>query len=109
MSMVIEWAPFRLAPNVTEAELLRASDALEADFLAQQPGYLRRDLLRQDDETWCDLVYWESAAAAEQAVQHARSSAACRQYFNLMVGPDGADAGADLRHLAVKKSYPAAS
>lgn len=108
MSMVVEWAPFRLAPKVTEAELLRASDALEADFLTQQSGYLRRDLLRQDDGTWCDLVYWESAAAAEQAVQHARSSGVCQQYFKLMVGPDGADPGADLRHLAVKKRYRAA-
>ena len=107
MSIVIEWAPFRLAPNVTEAELLGASDALETEFLAKQPGYLRRDLLRQDEQNWCDLVYWEDRAAAEQAMQHASGSGVCHQYFKLMAGADGAgaDPGADLRHLAVMKSY----
>ena len=105
MSMVIEWAPFKLAPNVTEEELLRAADAIQRDFLTAQPGYVRRDLLRNGDESWCDLIYWESSAAAEAAMQHALNSPACNKYFKLMVGLDQPDPSAGLQHLSVTRSY----
>ena len=107
MSLVIEWAPFRLAPNATQVQLMEASDALETEFLTQQPGYLRRDLLRHEDDSWCDLVYWESAGAAERAMQHTLNSGVCQHYFKLMVGAEGEDPGADIRHFTVMKSYRA--
>ena len=105
MSMVIEWAPFKLAPEASEDELLRASDALQAEFLEKQPGYVARELLRNGADAWCDLVYWASADAAEQAMQEAMNSPICHGYFRLMQGVNHENPGADVQHLAVIKSY----
>jgi hypothetical protein len=63
---VIEWAPFTLVEGIDEAKLLQASQALQADFLSQQKGFLRRELLKGKDNAWVDLIYWESPEAAEQ-------------------------------------------
>jgi heme-degrading monooxygenase HmoA len=85
---VVEWAPFRLAPGVEESVLLEASEVLQREFLAHQPGFLRRELLRGDDGQWADLVYWEDEAAAGNAMREATASPACQSYFQRMTGAD---------------------
>lgn len=95
----VELAPFRLADGVTEDELKRASEAVQSAFLEKQEGYLRRELLRQDERSWCDLVYWSSPEAAHRAVSIAMESPVCQRYFALMVPGDG------VRHFAVEATY----
>lgn len=73
----VEWAPFRLRADVAEAELLAASAAMQAGFLAGQRGFLRRDLLRRDDRHFVNLVWWESHDAAAAAMQAAGGSSHC--------------------------------
>lgn len=107
-SAVIEWAPFTIGPGVSEEQLLEASEALQSEFLARQPGFVRRELLRGENREWCDLVYWEDAAAARAAVEQAASSGVCLRYFQLMEGADHADPGAGVRHLSLRRSYLAA-
>jgi hypothetical protein len=104
-TVVIEWAPFRLADGVSESDLLRASDALQAGFLANQPGFLRRDLLRGSDGQWVDLVYWADAASAERVMPIAMESALCLEYFRLLAGLDGADPAAGVFHYTRLKTY----
>jgi hypothetical protein len=106
-NVTIEWAPFRLRDSVDEARLLRASDALQSGFLAEQPGFIRRELLKGPNGHWVDLVYWESAEAAAQAMKNAGDSPVCFEYFQLMVGGDHADPGADVLHFEQKESYGA--
>ena len=106
-SVVIEWAPFRLADGVSEAALLDASEALQRDFLRHQPGFLGRELLRGPDGQWADLVMWESRAAAEAILPAIGESAACHAYFALMQGADTADPGAGVLHLARVRRWPA--
>jgi hypothetical protein len=101
--LTIEIAPFRLAPGVTEAALIAASAALQRDFLAGRPGFLRRELLRTG-EGFADLVLWENAAAAEAAMAEVGRSAACAAYFRLMAAED-ADPTAGVRHHPVLASY----
>jgi hypothetical protein len=103
--MTIELAPFRLADGVTEAELLEASEALQRDFLAGQDGFVRRELLRGKDGSWCDLVYWRDAASAERIMSAVAGSAVCHRYFNLMAGADAADPAAGVQHFVVKRRY----
>ena len=105
--MTIEWAPFRLIDSADEASLLRASDALQSGFLANQPGFIRRELLKGEEGQWVDLVYWESEEAAAQAMQQAAASPTCLEYFRLMVGADKPDFGADVRHFEKKRAYGA--
>ena len=96
--VIVEWAPFRLAEGVAEAALIAASEALQRDFLAHQPGFLRRELIRLDAERWADLVYWENEAAAKGVMNAVASSPACHSYFRLMVGADSANPGAGVLH-----------
>ena len=104
-TVVIEWAPFRLADGVSESELLRASDALQTGFLANQPGFLRRDLLRGSDGQWVDLVFWADAASAARIMQIAMESPTCLEYFRLMAGADNPDPAAGVLHFSRLKTY----
>ena len=107
MTVVIEWAPFRLAAGVSEAALLDASEALQRDFLQHQPGFLGRELLRGPDGQWADLVVWESRAAAERIMPAMGASPACHAYFALMQGASTADPGAGVLHLERVRRYEA--
>ncbi len=102
---VVEWAPFRLKAGVTEQDLLVASEGLQEDFLARQPGFVRRELLRAGDGWWVDLVYWADAESALGVLAAAAASPVCHRYFALMEGAEHADPGAGVTHLVVKRRY----
>ena len=105
-TVTIEWAPFKLADGVDEARLLRASDGLQTGFLAEQPGFIRRELLKGQDGQWVDLVYWESDEAATRAMQQAASSPICLEYFHLMVGANGSpDPAEGVLHFRRVRTY----
>ncbi|MBL8709914.1 MAG: antibiotic biosynthesis monooxygenase [Rhodospirillaceae bacterium] len=107
--MTVEWAPFRLRPGVGESALLNASQELQAGFLARQPGFIRRELLRRDVTDFVDLVWWESRAAAETAMQQAGKSDPCARYFALMDFDQPAaganPAGVGVLHLETVATY----
>jgi hypothetical protein len=102
---VLEWAPFELKPGVAEADLLAASDALQTEFLSQQPGFIRRELLRGKDGQWVDTVYWRSLAKAEQAARLVMESPVCLRYFELMVMPESDDPNAGVSHFTHVRTY----
>jgi hypothetical protein len=97
--IVVEWAPFRLAPGADEAALLEASDALQRRFLERQPGYLRRELLRGTDGQWADLVFWADAESVKSAMQAIDGSAECQRYFSFMLPSDPSDPTGGMLHL----------
>ena len=101
---IVEWVPFQLTDGVTEDELLSASRALQDEFLAKQPGFVRHELLRSGEE-WADVVYWESREAAERAVQQAAESSVCHRYFQLMHGTNHTNPGAGVRYYERRVSY----
>lgn len=80
---IIEWAPIRLAAGRTEADLLAASHAFQRDFLARQPGFLRRELVRKAEGEYVDLVHWRSEADA-RAILDRLESPACQAFFSVM-------------------------
>lgn len=107
---ILEWAPFNLREGVDETELLAASAELQAGFLMVQPGFIRRELVRQADGSFADLVWWQSRDAAEAAIRAAESSATCRKYFAIMAMPQpqpgGSEAGHGVQHFASLAVYP---
>ena len=105
--VVIEWAPFRLAPGASEAALLAAAESIQREFLERRPGYVRRELLRGDYGRWVDLIVWRDEASAQAAMQAAESSDSCRAYFGLMTGVDAPDPGSGLLHLRRVRAYEA--
>jgi hypothetical protein len=104
-NVVVEWAPFELVAGTNKAVLLQASAALQQDFLARQPGFIRRELLRGKENQWVDLVYWKSMEAAVQAAHNAAASPVCYAYFQLMVAADHNDPAAGVLHFEQMKTY----
>ena len=62
---MIEHVTYQTRAGIDEAELLKINEALNA-FLLQQPGFYYRSNSR-DGDLHFDIVYWESAEAAQNA------------------------------------------
>lgn len=77
-------APFKLKTGKTDAELIAASDAFEANFVKLQKGILGRQLLREKPGHYADLVVFESRDAAEAVILAELSSPHCGEYFSIM-------------------------
>lgn len=103
-NQVIEWAPFSVREGVAEAALIAASEKLQRDFLANQDGFLRRELVKGQDRSYVDLVWWSSMETAEAAMAKVMESAICREYFALME-PHQAEAGAGVLHFRSLRTY----
>jgi hypothetical protein len=101
----IEFATFTLAEGVDESMLIAASDALQMEFLSQQKGFIKRDLVRVADGKWADVIYWESRESVEQAMQTAPNHPAALNYFRLMENTGESDPSAALTLMSVAKSY----
>ncbi len=86
--IAVKLASFTLADGVSETALLDERERLKTDFLARTDGYLGRMLVKKDRKTWADIVYWQSRAQAEKAMEQMASSEACRRYFTCMAAED---------------------
>ena len=62
----VEVVLYRTRPDISETQIIDASDALQMD-LEDCPGYLSRRLLRTQDGLWVDMVEWLSLQQAEAA------------------------------------------
>ena len=101
---VIEMAEIILAPGKTEADLLVASDKFQTEFLAAQPGFIERDLVRMEDGRYADVVRWESMEVAAAIMEKAANSPACQGYFSVMeMNPENPTEG--VAHYEVLTSY----
>lgn len=105
---IIELAAIRLAPGRTEEELVAASDRFQEQFLALQPGFLRRELARLDEHRFLDLVHWRSMADAEAVGGKIAGSSACQAYFAVMAF-DPANPMEGVSHYQSLALYPAAA
>lgn len=101
--VVVERASFRVAPGVTETDVLNASDVIQQEFLRHQPGFMRRELLRAGDGHWVDLVEWKDHDSVAAAMAVVSTSAACQAYFGLMA--NGGDPGTGMLHLRRMRRY----
>jgi hypothetical protein len=102
---IIEFAPFTLAEGVDESTLMAASDALQTEFLNQQKGFIKRDLVRIADSKWADVLYWETRESVEKALQEAPNNQAALNYFQLMANVDQEDPNTVMMLLSIVKSY----
>lgn len=102
MNPIVEIARITLGPGRTEADLVAASDA--SSPLADQPGFMRRELVRGEGGEFYDIVLWQSDADGAAVMEKAMSSAPCLAYFAVM-DMENADASSGVRHLPVLASY----
>ncbi|SPH24647.1 hypothetical protein DEA8626_03698 [Defluviimonas aquaemixtae] len=97
-------APFTLAKGKTEADLLAASAAFQANFVAAEPGVLRRELVRTGDGKYIDIVQFRSAADLEDVMEKEKTSAVCHAFFEVMEEGDGSDSC--IAHYQSIATYP---
>ena len=86
---VLESLPFRLKAGVDEVALLQASERMQRDFLSNQQGFVRRELIKGAEGSYTDLVWWESFAASQAAMKKAASSHAVSAYLAMMESSAG--------------------
>jgi hypothetical protein len=103
---VIEFAPFRLTPAASEQALLEASDRFQREFLVNQPGFLRRELLRGSSGEFVDLVLWKDQASADAIMAAAATDPHCGAYFQVMEFDPNVDPAANVRHFVRMRQYP---
>ncbi len=66
-SHVVELVVFKLKDGADVDAFQQAADSVNS-FLDSAPGFIKRELLR-DDERWVDIVHWESVAQAQAAAE----------------------------------------
>ena len=82
--VVIEMTQFRLVNDVADQEFLRESEQVQHVFLEKQPGYIDRELLKDEAGQWVDLLHWETAAQAQSAAQSMLAEPACQGFIAMI-------------------------
>lgn len=68
MEYIVEFVLSRAKEGVTDEQILAASDALQRDVVAFD-GYVSRQLFKNEEGQWVDLVHWTSLEAAQRAAE----------------------------------------
>jgi hypothetical protein len=97
--MQIALAPFKLKVGVSEDALVSASDRFEAEFASKQDGIIRRDLVKDGEGGYADLVYFRDRESLDRVIKAEQNSDACAAFFSIMEGDDS------YRVYEVLKSY----
>ncbi len=85
---VVEVVLMRPRADVTAAELTAALQATAAD-IASLPGFVKREVLRDDKGQWMDIVYWRSMADAHNALALVGNKPEVQRMFALLDETDG--------------------
>jgi len=99
MANVVELVFYKLKEGVPEQQFLTTSDELNAGFLSLKKGYISRKLIKKDD-TWADIVLWETMDDAMNALSDSEQSSAAMPFLECIEG-----SSCELQHLTVVKSY----
>jgi len=83
-NQVIEFAPFHLAADKTEADLIAASERFQSEFLDGHKGFVRRSLVKHEDGAYADILVWADSSASERAFAAAGQHEAGQAYFSMI-------------------------
>lgn len=64
---IVEISQFKLAKGVTKEDFLREANLVQEKFLERQQGYINRELLKDEEGQWMDILHWESLNDALKA------------------------------------------
>jgi hypothetical protein len=82
--VVIELAQFTLAKDVADQEFVREAEHVQHVFLEKQPGYIDRELLKDEAGQWVDVLHWETIAQAQAAAQAMLQEGACQGFISMI-------------------------
>lgn len=103
--IAVEWAPFIKLDGVSDAALVSAADKVNSEFLAVQPGFLKRELVKKSETEYADIIHWSTNEHAVSAGSKVEECAVCANYFKLMDMESSASAGAGFSHYTVLKVW----
>ncbi|MDI9355912.1 MAG: DUF4405 domain-containing protein [Chitinophagaceae bacterium] len=63
---VVEWIPFIIKKGTTEEQILKYSQNIQKEFFQKQAGFFKRDLLKQNDSTFVEVIYWKTKEEAQK-------------------------------------------
>lgn len=95
-------APVKLAKGITEADLLSASRKFQSDFVAHQPGVIRRELVKKADGSYLDIIQFRSKKDMEDVIKKEQASEICAEFFAIM---DMSDAEANFEIMQSLATY----
>ena len=84
---VVEILTFRLAPGANESEFLDADRRVQADFLPNHRGFLRRTTARHPDGEWLVVTLWLTEADAVTSERSSADHPAALGFISLVDGP----------------------
>lgn len=98
--MVVELAQFKAKQGVSDDEVLAASQEAHDGFLAEQKGYVNRELLKSDEGEWVDIVHWETMEDAQAAMQNFTGNPSTKKFVEVID-----NSSIKMMHLEVTKKY----
>ncbi len=101
--IAVEWAPFIKAANVTDEQLVTAANSVNNNFLILQKGFIKRELIKKNDNEYADIIYWMSNKDAIAAADKVSGCTKCNEYFKLMEVDE--KAGEGFSHYIIIKSW----
>jgi len=99
-NLIVEIAQFKLAAGVSEKDFLREAEAVQKNFLEKQSGYIDRELLKDKDGGWTDILHWNSMEEAQKAAEVMMSDPGA-QGFMQKIDPSSVK----MLHLELIKKY----
>ena len=101
--VAVEWAPFIKAPDVSDEQLIARANVVNSDFLIKQKGFIKRELIKKNNNEYADVIYWETKSDAVSAGEKVNTCVTCGEYFQLM--NMGEKAGEGFAHYTIIRSW----
>lgn len=79
---IVEVVLFRPAPDVGETDVLTTANLMQAK-VRQMRGFIDRQLLKNGEGQWVDLVWWEDMAHAQAASDAIMQDAELAPYMGM--------------------------
>ena len=86
--MQIVIAAGRLREGVTQEQLIAGSDAFQDGFVRHHPGVLRREIVKDANGRYADIVVFRDAETMEAVVAAEQDNEVCATFFALFDGQD---------------------
>jgi hypothetical protein len=82
--LILELVTFHIRPDASEQQFAEAVRSVDG-FLAEQPGFLARQVLTVEaDGSHVDLVWWQDTAAAEAAAESIRTDPRAASFMSCL-------------------------
>lgn len=79
---VIEIATFSLKSGVSYQQFTPIDQAVEAEHVAKQPGFISRETAKGDNGEWLVIVHWSSLADADASMNSFMKAEAASEFMS---------------------------